>query len=61
MKVSGRPFVLVLLPVEIPEAKVHVWLGRDLSCRGLKFLRVAAAGQWTVAYGEGLRLLPVIT
>ena len=24
-------------------------------------LRVAAVGKWTAAYGEGLRLLPVIT
>ena len=50
---TARPKRLRFLLFNLPGRLVH-------HARSL-ILRVAAVGKWTAAYGEGLRLLPVIT
>ena len=50
---AARPKRLRFLLFNMPGRLVH-------HARRL-ILRVAAVGKWTAAYGEGLRLLPVIT
>jgi hypothetical protein len=50
---AARPKRLRFLIFNLPGRLVHhaLWL----------ILRLASLGKWTAAYGEGLRLLPVIT